>query len=73
MLNNCTLTGNSAYDAGGGAYGGALNNCIVYYNTARSDANYDRSSTLNYCCTTPLPGRGVGNLDLEPQLASAPI
>ena len=32
-LNNCTLTGNSAYD-GGGAYGGTLNNCTLTGNTA---------------------------------------
>jgi hypothetical protein len=69
-LSNCTLTGNSA-DYGGGADGGTLNNCIVYYNNARSrGANYNDYSSFNYCCTTPLPA-GPGNLDEEPQLASA--
>jgi parallel beta-helix repeat protein len=68
-LNNCTLTGNTAKGNGGGAEGGTLNNCIVYYNTAPGAANYV-GGNLNYCCTTPLPG-GVGNLDAEPQLASA--
>jgi hypothetical protein len=62
-LNNCTLTGNS----GGGAFLATLNNCIVYYNTG---TNYGYSS-LDYCCTTPLPGWGTGNLAEEPQLASA--
>ncbi len=71
-LYNCTLSGNSAsYGSGGGANRCALYNCIVYYNTALGGANYDSSSTLNYCCTTPLPTAGAGNLALDPQLASA--
>jgi PKD repeat protein len=66
-LNNCTLTGNS----GGGAYGSTLNNCVIYFNTAQHAANYDSYSTLNYCCTMPLPAKGVGNISADPQLASA--
>jgi hypothetical protein len=68
-LDNCTLTGNSAGVGGGGTYSGTLNNCIVYFNTAPQGANYS-GGTLNYCCTTPLPWSGVGNLSLDPQLAS---
>jgi hypothetical protein len=68
-LNNCTLTGNSARDSGGGAYYATLNNCLVYYNSAPTEANYSQG-TLNYCCTTPLPGSGAGNFATEPQLAS---
>ena len=69
-LNNCALTGNSASD-GGGAYGCALNNCIVYFNSDANEGNYDPSSTFNYCCTTPIPTNGVGNISADPQLASA--
>jgi len=64
-LNNCTLTGNSAYN-GGGAGGCTLNNCIVYFNSATNGNNYDPSSALNYCCTTPLPATGVGNITNAP-------
>jgi hypothetical protein len=71
-LNNCTLTGNSApasiFGYGGGAYNSTLNNCIVYYN---SDLNYSES-TLNYCCTTPLPTNGVGNITRVPLFVSPP-
>jgi hypothetical protein len=68
LLNNCSVTGNSAFSSGGGAYLSALNNCIVHYNVANTNSNY--SGVLNYCCTTPLPSDGIGNIEADPQLAS---
>ena len=74
LLHNCTLISNSAsyyQPSAGGAGGSTLYNCIVRSNTARSgvltsEANYDPSSVLNYCCTTPMPINGVGNITNAP-------
>lgn len=62
-LYNCTVTGN---DGGGigGLYGeSTVYNSIVYYNYG---GNYAEGTTLNYCCTTPLPTKGVGNITGPP-------
>ena len=65
-LNNCTVASNSAAQIGGGAYGCTLNNCIAYFNTAPLATNYDSSSILNFCCTTPTPANGLGNFTNSP-------
>lgn len=66
-LNNCDIIGNSA-PTGGGTYGSTLRNCVAYFNNASSGTNYyipSYGGSLNYCCTTPLPG-GIGNITNEP-------
>ena len=60
--------GPGADGTGGGAYGGTLNNCIIYYNTGSSGPNYFWSA-LNYCCTTPLPP-GPGNTNSDPMFVN---
>jgi parallel beta-helix repeat protein len=75
-LTNCTLTGNTAsgdyegisFSGGGGVYDSALNNCISYFNNGPPGGamNYDTNSTLNYCCTIPLPASGIGNITNNP-------
>jgi hypothetical protein len=68
-LNNCTVTGNSARERGGGVYWGTHYNSILYYNKANEGPN-DYRGTLDYCCTTPMPLWGLGNIAEDPELAS---
>ena len=63
VLNNCTVVNNS--DGSGAALENcSANNSIAYYNSGPNAAN----STLNYSCTTPDPGGGIGNIIVEPLL-----
>jgi hypothetical protein len=76
VLTNCTLVGNMlvkiglGYDTGvgGGALSSALNNCIVYYNynTLTLQEDNHAGSSLNFCCTIPLPDTGGDNFTNAP-------
>ena len=61
-LNNCTVVGNSGNMAAGGVYYGNYRNCIIYFNT---NGNH-MSAALKWCCATPLPSSGIGNITNAP-------
>ena len=66
VLYNCTLLRNTAL-RGGGAYGGAARNCIVYHNAA-GEFSESYGVGFLYSCTTPLAA-GIGNVAASPQFA----
>lgn len=76
ILNNCTLVGNYATNIGGGAFtfdgafDGALNNCIIYYNDSPTDPNLSNATNVNYCCTVPFLNTGVGNITNAPSFVN---
>jgi hypothetical protein len=49
ILSNCTLTGNSAYVLGAGAYHGTFNTCTLVANKAGGDGGGAYDGTLNNC------------------------
>src|SRR5262249_48388701 len=60
-LYNCKLSGNDF-----GARFSTLYNCVLYYNPPSAGTNYDEFCTMSYCCTTPMPANGVGNITNAP-------
>ena len=70
-VRHCVIRGNQAGGAGGGAYGGNIASSILYYNYASTNANVSvGSGSLDYSCTTPDPGVGVGNITNNPQFVA---
>lgn len=49
VINDCTLSGNSADRHGGGSYAGTLFNCTLLGNSANEDGGGCAHSTLNNC------------------------
>jgi hypothetical protein len=68
--NNCTVTANTALASGGGAADANLNNSIIQFNSAPVSTNVAMGA-LSYCCTTPLPSSGWGNITNNPGFANA--
>jgi hypothetical protein len=73
-LINCTIVSNSAAFDGGvylpnypnPAIYCVATNCIIYYNSAGTNANFGAGGVIVQSCTTPMPASGSGNLTNEP-------
>src|SRR6202034_1878740 len=65
VLNNCTLTGNSA-TYGGGASHATVTNCILYGNSAANFPDCYQPGAMDYCCTSVLVTNGRGNFTNAP-------
>ncbi|MGO8926509.1 MAG: choice-of-anchor Q domain-containing protein [Limisphaerales bacterium] len=67
-LYNCTVSDNHSTGYSGGVSICTLHNCIIYHNDLLGiPSNYDQSA-MDYCCTTPQPFGGTGNIANDPLL-----
>jgi hypothetical protein len=79
-LVNCTIASNSAAFNGGvylpnypnPAIYCVATNCIIYYNSAGTNANFGAGGVIVQSCTTPMPTSGPGNITNAPGFADLP-
>ncbi|MDF7822635.1 PKD domain-containing protein [Pontiellaceae bacterium B12227] len=67
-LNNCTVAFNRAGESGGGVDYGRMFNCILYHNTASLSGDNYNGGDFSFCCISPLPTSGAGNISSDPKL-----
>jgi len=65
ILTNCIITGNTAWNDGGGVWGGTLLRCTLRNNVAQSDGGGARSARLMDCLLAENQGRFRGGAAMD--------